>query len=55
MEEQNSSESPPVSLVKALNMKYSEENCMVDDFAHIYLSSRVKQKTRGQGNIFMCL
>ena len=39
----------PVSLVEALNVKYSEENCVVDDFAHIHLTSRVKQKMRGQG------
>ena len=47
----------PVSLVEALNMKYSEENCVVDDFAHIHLTSRVKQKTRGQGKkktVFVC-
>ena len=45
----------PVSLVEALNMKYSEENCIVDDFAHIHLTSRVKQKTRGQGKKNLCL
>ena len=49
MEKQNCNDLPLVSLVEALNLKYSEENCAVDDFTHIYMSSRVKEKTKGQG------
>ncbi|XP_028401968.1 tubulin-specific chaperone cofactor E-like protein isoform X4 [Dendronephthya gigantea] len=48
MEKPNGNDVPLVSLVEALNLKYSDENCAVDDFAHIYVSSRVKEKTKGQ-------
>lgn len=39
----------PVSVVQALVKKYGEENCIVDDFAHIDLSSKTKEKTKDHG------
>lgn len=47
MEQHISELSCPITVVEALNDKYSEENCMLDDFAHIQLSSNVRAQLQG--------